>query len=157
MSMVAFIPNTPGDFTVFQRDEAEHQLEDVLNTLWTTNYPALHTCSIKMPKFSISYKAIDMKAILNNMGVHDIFASNTANFTSMTPSDNLYVTNVEHAAAIKVSEGGIKASAASSIMTGWRITPRQASLQKPFVFLIRHEATGSVLFLGKLTKPHYIN
>ena len=55
--------------------------------------------------------------------------------------------------AIKVDENGTKV-ATSSLGSGGDIAPRTVELtfNKPFVYAIRENTTGAILFMGKVVK-----
>ena len=152
--MIAFMPHNAGDFQAFEQPSATTLVQEVLETIGRRSYQSL-SCRILMPKFSINFKVEDMKTVLHSMGVRDIFDETEADFSHMTSSDSLYVTDVQHAAAIRVTESGMRASAAAAVTSGWKSAPFTINLRKPFIFMIRHEETGSILYLGKLTRPNF--
>ena len=72
----------------------------------------------------------------------------------------LHISEVVHQARVEVTEEGTKAAAATAvIMTATvcfsRLPPPRATFKAdhPFLFLIRDRDNGSILFLGRLTKP----
>lgn len=147
------MPTTPGDFIRLERDGASNSVEAIINKQFLAKNTIRPTCTIEMPKFSVQFKLNDFRSMLKEMGVIDIFNPNQSDFSLMTPSDNLYVNNIQHGAAAEITEAGVKASAATSITLNWRSLPLQARIDRPFLFMIRHKPSGTTLFFGKVKNP----
>ena len=92
---------------------------------------------------------------LQLLGVNAIFDGETADLSRMTQGNasDLYVNDAMHQAILAASENGIEASASTLI----KIQPRQrvdlVRINKPFLFAIRQDNTGAILFLGKVINP----
>ena len=68
----------------------------------------------------------------------------------------LYVRAALHQAVVSVDEEGTEAAAATAVvMTTESAEPERVSVtvDRPFIFLIRDRATGTVLFLGRVMQP----
>jgi serpin B len=73
----------------------------------------------------------------------------------MTGKKELYLTAVIHKAFVDVNEEGTEAAAATGVVVGVKsvqVTPVFRA-DHPFVFLIRDNQTGSILFMGRLANP----
>uniref|UniRef100_A0A8C2QT27 Serpin domain-containing protein n=1 Tax=Capra hircus TaxID=9925 RepID=A0A8C2QT27_CAPHI len=70
-----------------------------------------------------------------------------------TGSENLHVSHILQKAKIEVSEDGTKASAATTAILIARSSPPWFIVDRPFLFFIRHNPTGAVLFMGQINKP----
>ncbi len=70
----------------------------------------------------------------------------------MTRGGGLFLAAVEHEAVVEVDEEGTEAAAVSggAIASGHGPT---VLVDRPFLFGIRDEPTGAVLFLGRVTDP----
>ncbi|KAG8514316.1 Serpin A11 [Galemys pyrenaicus] len=112
-----------------------------------------------MPKFSIS-ASYDLETILPKMGIRDAFGKN-ADFSGITKTDSLQVSKAAHKAVLDVDEEGTEAAAASATKLVLRSKDRHTyptiSFNKPFLLQITHGATGTPLFLGKMTDPTNIS
>ena len=90
-------------------------------------------------------------------GMSDAFDPKRADFTGMTPKGPLFLDAVEHAAIVEVNEAGTVAAAATSSSIGCAASmpppPAQFHADHPFLFLIRDNHTGTVLFLGRIADP----
>jgi serpin B len=115
------------------------------------------TVDVRFPKFS-NESRLSLKQTLSGMGMSDAFSENRADFTGMTPKRPMFIDAVEHAALVEVDEKGTVAAAATSVLFGCAsVGPpaRSATFHAdhPFVFLIRDNHTGTMLFLGRVIDP----
>ncbi|KAG5837686.1 hypothetical protein ANANG_G00242070 [Anguilla anguilla] len=104
-----------------------------------------------MPKFSAEAE-VDLQTPLTALGVTDMFSQSKANFKYLS-SEPLYVSKALQKAKIQVNEDGTKASAATTAILLARSSPPWVIVDRPFIFLIRHNLTGTVLFMGQINKP----
>jgi len=110
---------------------------------------------IYLPKYKVetSYK---LKEYLINMGMSIPFTS-SADFSGITGTKDLFISQVVHKAFIDVNEEGTEAAAAtavimlkSSIGGSSRIV---LDCNHPFIYLIQHKQTGTILFMGSINDP----
>ncbi len=115
-----------------------------------------HIVDTKLPKFKITAK-FELKPVLSKMGMPIAFIKGKANFTGMASGENLYISEVVHKAFVDVNEEGTEAAAATGVIakaTSAPVYPRaKFYADKPFVFLLRDNRTGSILFMGRLANP----
>ena len=84
------------------------------------------------------------------------FAPNKANFAGMNGKRNLFISAALHKAFVDVNEEGTEAAAATGIVIGVTSLPpkpKEFRADHPFVFLIRDNQPGSILFVGRLANP----
>ena len=112
---------------------------------------------VTLPKFKFSgeFKLADT---LRDMGMTDAFDQTKANFSGMTDKEQLYISQVIHKAFVAVDEDGTEAAAATAVMMrpGDVMRPAEPTVFKadhPFVFIIRHNPTGQILFMGRVMNP----
>jgi serpin B len=109
---------------------------------------------VYLPKFSMTSQ-FNLDGVLRAMGMTAAFNSERADFSGMTGKRELYITAVVHKAFVDVNEQGTEAAAATGVVVGTasiRITPTFRA-DHPFVFLIRDNQTGSILFIGRVMNP----
>ncbi|XP_030627864.1 alpha-1-antitrypsin homolog isoform X1 [Chanos chanos] len=109
---------------------------------------------VTVPKFSIS-ATYSLADTLKEMGMVSTF-SETADFSSISETDQLKVSQVEHKAVLKVDERGTEAAAATTEEFGGLsgVMPRlRIDLNRPFLLLIVEDSTKTILFMGKITDP----
>lgn len=108
--------------------------------------------TVAIPKCRLEYKKSLIKA-LQALGIKDMFETNVANFRKLSKDKDIYASAFIHKAVVQVNEAGTTASASTSV----RFTPLSGTLNNttfvadhPFAFYIVHEASGLVLFYGKV-------
>jgi serpin B len=115
-----------------------------------------HQVDVTLPKFKVTAE-FKLKPTLSDMGMAIAFTGQ-ADFSGISKSEGLMIADVIHKAYVDVNEQGTEAAAATAVI----IAPTAAPPPKPkatfkadhpFVFLIRDNATGSILFMGRVTDP----
>jgi len=91
------------------------------------------------------------------MGMEDAF-SGAADFSGMTGRRDLFISAVVHKAFVAVDEKGTEAAAATGVtMKLTSLAPPTQPVvfraDHPFVFLIRDQVSGAILFMGRLADP----
>nr|NP_001027950.1 Not2 protein precursor [Ciona intestinalis]BAB00620.1 Not2 [Ciona intestinalis] len=153
-TMVFIVPIVAGNFGPLKGAVGASKISQALDRYWTgyRNMPIpMRVCEVRMPKFKITHSVDDLMGAMRAMNVTDIF-STEADFSPMTP-ELVYVTDMRHKAVIKVNEQGVKATAATSIGLTGRSLPIRVEINRPFMYMIRHEPTGALLFLGRVVDP----
>jgi serpin B len=109
---------------------------------------------LKLPKFKFDaeYK---LKPILSDMGMPIAF-SDAANLSRMTRSNDLKIDEVFHKAFVEVSEEGTEAAAATAVVIVLKSIsiPVEFFANRPFIFVIRENKDGNILFMGRVTNPN---
>ncbi len=149
LSMVILLPQA-GKFTNFEDMLTVDKLGSILKGL-TSSY-----VNLSMPKFEFN-SDFGLADTLKDMGMTAAFDPNTADFSGMTGSRDLYITDVVHKAFISVDEKGTEAAAASGVMMGAAAMPPEPvafTADRPFIFLIRDISTGAILFMGRVLNPN---
>ncbi len=108
--------------------------------------------NVSFPKFEIEYGAKELKEPLAALGMKDIF-SDRANLSGIR--EGICVSSVLHQGKIEVNEKGSEAAAATIVEvreTAMPIIndPKEFIADRPFVFIIEDEESGTILFMGKL-------
>ncbi|MBU0763946.1 MAG: serpin family protein [Bacteroidetes bacterium] len=107
---------------------------------------------VHLPKFEI-ISEFSLEATLAEMGMPSAFNSE-ADFSGMTGNKGLFIDKVIHKAFLHVSEEGTEAAAATAVvMRKNAIIPKKFEVNRPFVYLIKDNTTGSILFIGKVNRP----
>ena len=92
------------------------------------------------------------------MGMPLAFSGDSADFSGITGRRDLCISKVIHQALIEVDETGTEAAAATAVTmvcTASRIQPdiKIFRADHPFIFMIRENTTGSILFMGRIMNP----
>ncbi|MCU0727095.1 MAG: serpin family protein [Planctomycetes bacterium] len=110
-----------------------------------------------LPKFTFT-SSFDLGGRLAALGMKDAFSARDADFTGITTAEPLFIGPVLHKAFVAVDEAGTEAAAATVVMMLKGAAPRTEEptpfvADHPFLFLIRHRATGAILFIGRVADP----
>jgi len=106
---------------------------------------------VNLPKFKTTCE-FELADVLAEMGMPHAFAG--ADFSGMTGIKDLFISKVIHKAFVDVNEEGTEAAAATAVVMGRGISKTLLfRANHPFVFLIRENKTGSILFIGRIIDP----
>ncbi|MBA0595482.1 serpin-ZX [Gossypium raimondii] len=121
-------------------------------------YQPVEVGEFRIPRFKISF-GLKASEVLKRLGLVLPF-SGEGGLTEMVDSpqgQNLYVSNIFHKSFIEVNEEGTEAAAATSAVIALRSLRIPQTIDfvadHPFLFLIRENATGVVLFIGHVLNP----
>ena len=106
------------------------------------------------PRFKMTSE-FELAKVLGAMGMPDAF-SGKADFSGMTGNRDLFISAVIHKAYVEVNEEGTEAAAATGVTMKLTSIPTPSPVFRadhPFIFLIRDNQTGSILFLGRVANP----
>jgi serpin B len=147
LSMVILLPAS-GNFEAFEEGLEAQQISDIISDL------QLAQVTLTMPKFEFDSE-FSLKDTLAEMGMPAAF-SEAADFSGMTGTRDLCISEVLHKAFVSVDEAGTEAAAATAVIVGETAVPGQSAevtVNRPFIFLIRDIDTGAVLFVGRVLNP----
>jgi len=109
---------------------------------------------VYLPRFKVTSE-FELAQVLGSMGMPDAFCAK-ADFSGMTGNKDLFISAVVHKAYVDVNEEGTEAAAATGVamkLTSIAPPPPVFKADHPFVFLIRDNRMGSILFLGRTANP----
>lgn len=141
LSMTVIVPQ---DLETFEEGLDEDRVEEVLGQIVDGG---VH---LSLPRFT-ARTHLSLGDTLAAMGMPTAFGGG-ADFSGMTGQPGLFIQAVEHEAVVEVDEAGTRAAAASGAAMADSHGPT-ITVDRPFLFLIRDEPTGAVLFLGRVTDP----
>lgn len=118
---------------------------------------------VAMPTFQATY-SMTLNDTLKSLGIVTAFDPLKADFSplvgtgtvSSTSNPKLYLSSVKHKTYIEVNELGTEAAAVTGAVvspSAVMLAPVHFSANKPFVYLIRDNQTGVVLFAGTVLDP----
>jgi serpin B len=110
---------------------------------------------VSLPKFTLEY-AIRLNDVLKALGMAEAFDPCQADMSNMfpvTPDQRFWIDDVRHKTFIDVNEEGTEAAAATSVGIGATSAPRRIVVDRPFLFAIREQFSGTILFMGKIMNP----
>ncbi len=150
LSMLVILPKTD---RLADLAKVEQSLSDL--PTWTAGLRGKRV-NLAMPKFKFESQ-LALAGDLEAMGMPDAF-SGTADFSRITTQEKLLISAVIHKAFIEVNEAGTEAAAATAVAVSAMAMPVEDDpidfiANHPFLFAIRHNQTGAILFLGRVVKP----
>ena len=95
---------------------------------------------------------------LQELGIRKAFRADSADFFGIS-DDTLFISEVKHKSFVEVNEEGTEAAAVTSIgmVTSTAAimphSPFEMIVDRPFLFLIRQQQSGAILFMGRVTDP----
>ena len=110
--------------------------------------------TLTMPPFEFESE-FSLGETLAGMGMPDALGDR-ADFSGMVGSKGLRISEVVQKAFVSVDERGTEAAAATAVavhVSGPNKDPIPVTVNRPFIFLIRDAATGTVLSLGRVMNP----
>ncbi len=118
---------------------------------WILNLDSTDTY-VSIPKFTLEYE-IELNDVLKALGMEIAFTPGAADFTNMVASGGAYIEKVKHKTFVDVNEEGTEAEAVTSVEMGFTSAPQMVRVNRPFVFAIRENYSGTILFMGKIVDP----
>ena len=111
--------------------------------------------NLQLPRFTIECR-YRLEDILPEMGMKLAFTNN-ADFTGINGEIPLSISRVVHKTFVSVDEEGTEAAAATAVEAGvTSVGPDERIVNfivdKPFIFMIRENSTGVILFIGAMKK-----
>ena len=149
LAMIVLLPRA-GQFSAFEDSLSTQRLKAILGAMQPQDV------RLTLPKFKVESE-FSLKDVLEQLGMTDAFGG-AADFSGMTGRPELCITSVFHQAYIAVDEAGTEAAAATAVIMGGGglATPSlfiEFTADRPFLFLIQDEATGAILFVGRVLDP----
>ena len=148
LSMVVLLPKKADGVKDLEKELVSDNLAD-----WLAR---IHKREVQVffPRFKMTSE-FELAKVLGAMGMPDAF-SGKADFSGMTGNRDLFISAVIHKAYVEVNEEGTEAAAATGVTMKLTSIPTPSPVFRadhPFIFLIRDNQTGSILFLGRVANP----
>ena len=157
LSMIFLLPNDKHS-SLADLEDAMSKVTD-LNSIFHKfhKFGRKSKVEVTLPRFKLESE-LDLNEPLNKLGMTDMFDEFKADFSGMTggTKNRLFVSIVKQKAFVEVNEEGTEAAAATAAVMMGRSRqpePEQFTCDRPFMFLIRDNLTGMILFSGHVTDP----
>ena len=158
VAMTILLPES-GKFEEFEGSLSGQSVRDIVESLES------ELVRLTMPKFEME-SGFSLSDTLKAMGMPDAFDDQAANFSGMDGQlcrargdICLLISDVLHQAFVSVDEAGTEAAAATAVIVGVTRAvgvepdPIEVVVDRPFLLIIRHHATDTVLFVGRVLDP----
>jgi len=149
VSLVLLLP--PADqFAAFEQSLTADKAAAIAAAMQPTDM------ELTMPRFTYD-TSLSLRGALSALGMPLAFDAGQADFSGATGRRDLYISDVIHKANVAVDEKGTEAAAATAVSVGTSAIasppPVVVRADHPFVFFIRDQQTGSILFVGRVLDP----
>lgn len=149
LSMVVLLPRQPDGLSKLEESLTSENLSQWLARLFSREVV------VSVPKFKATTQ-FSLASVLQSMGMTDAFSSD-ADFSGMDGKKDLFISAVIHKAYVDVNEEGTEAAAATgAVMKLTSLGPSEKPVFRadhPFLFLIRDNKSGGILFIGRVMDP----
>ena len=161
------LPYGDGQFNMFiMLPAAQKTTADIVaelnNDNWDSWIGSLQTeqVVVKLPKFKFDFFRL-LNDDLTGMGMGIAFDPDNADFSGINPERDLYISRVLHKTFIDVNEEGTEAAAVTAVeISETSYNPDEPVIRyfiadHPFLFAIRENSSGTILFMGRVGQPKY--
>uniref|UniRef100_A0A224XF17 Putative Protease inhibitor n=1 Tax=Megacormus gertschi TaxID=1843536 RepID=A0A224XF17_9SCOR len=148
VSMVVLLPFDAKRLSKVEQELTSSELNDIISSMET------ETVFVNIPKFKLE-DSKELQKNLTSLGMESAF-TNGANLRGIAKEGNLKVSKIIHKAVVEVNEEGSEAAGATAILiipySSASITMKTFYVNHPFLFFIRDDRTGMILFYGRVNK-----
>jgi serpin B len=153
LSMVILLPKTRDGLAAIEQRLGAANLAGWLASLESVDSSEVE---VEMPRFKATYSA-DLTGPLESLGVSAAFSRGAADFTGIDGKRDLFISAAVHKAYVDVNEEGTEAAGATGMVMSAKAMPVFGPIRfivdHPFLFLIRNNSTGGLLFFGRIVDP----
>jgi len=145
LSMIVLLPKETGGLADLEKSLTLNNL----NT-WLSKFRKQEVM-VYLPKFKMT-SGFSLVRTLADMGMPSAFSG--ADFSGLNGKKDLFITEVLHKAFVEVNEEGTEAAAATAVVLGRGFAEIPVfRADHPFVFMIKDNRSGSILFIGRVVNP----
>jgi len=147
-SMTIVIPSDPTTIDDVAKDITQQQWNAWVTSLYSTEM------YVSIPKFTLEYE-ITLNDVLKALGMEVAFSSGEADFSNLCAGpERAFISEVKHKTFVDVNEEGTEAAAVTSVEIGLTSAPQRIVADRPFIFALRENYSGTILFMGKIVNPN---
>lgn len=153
LSMVILLPDHVDGLSTLEQEVNEPNLQQWLAAL---DGQSPRKVRLYLPRFKLETD-YDLVPTLKQMGIAEAFKMPVADFRGMGwPKGKLRIAQIKHKAFVEVNEEGTEAAAVTAVEMVTKSIMEQPEVfrvDRPFLFLIRDHASGTILFMGRMVDP----
>ncbi|XP_038626266.1 leukocyte elastase inhibitor-like [Tachyglossus aculeatus] len=154
LSMIILLPDDiEDDSTGLTNIEKQLTLEKLKEWTQSQNLESLDV-HVRLPKFKLE-DSYNLNSHLSRLGLKDLFDSGRADLSGMSGARDLFISKIIHKSFVEVNEEGTEAAAATAGIAVFCMAMHEPEVtaDHPFLFFIRHNCSGTILFLGRYSAP----
>ncbi|KFW62558.1 hypothetical protein AS28_15042, partial [Pygoscelis adeliae] len=152
LSMLVLLPD---DISGLEQLENKISFEKLME--WSSpNVMEKRRVKVYLPRMKIEEK-YNLTSVLMALGMTDLFRP-SANLSGISSAESLKISEVIHEAYMEVSEEGTEMAGSAGSEGVMEDTKHSSEFEEfradhPFLFLIKHNPTNSILFFGRYCSP----
>ncbi|KFP59108.1 hypothetical protein N323_10468, partial [Cathartes aura] len=149
LSMLVLLPDD-----VSGLEQLENKISFEKLTDWTSpNVMEKKRVKVYLPRMKIEEK-YNLTSVLMALGMTDLF-SPSANLSGISSAESLKISEAIHEAYMEVNEEGTEMAGSAGVMGDIKHSSEfeEFRADHPFLFLIKHNPTNSILFFGRYCSP----
>ncbi|NXG93662.1 OVALX protein, partial [Stercorarius parasiticus] len=149
LSMLVLLPD---DISGLEQLENKISFEKLME--WTSpNVMEKKRVKVYLPRMKIEEK-YNLTSVLMALGMTDLF-SPSANLSGISSAETLKISEAIHEAYMEVTEEGTEMAGSAEVMGDIKLPSEfeEFRADHPFLFLVKHNPTNSILFFGKYCSP----
>lgn len=152
VSLVALLPKEDKSLSSLEESLSAEKMASLVQGMKPTKV------IVSFPRFKLTV-SFQLADVLAKLGMPTAFDVLRADFSGMTGSRDLFISRVVHKAFVDVNEEGTEAAAATGVVMATRavLNPKPDPVfqaDRPFLFALRDNRTGTLLFLGRVRNPN---
>jgi serpin B len=148
ISMLVLLPRDTEGIRQLEDTLTTESLDVIMSKMWEREV------DVYLPRFKIVWGTFALKNTLIKLGMPDAFDRERADFSGINGIGSLWISDVFHKAFIEVNEKGTEAAAATGVVIALsNFEPPVFRADHPFIFIIKNNHSGSILFMGRLMNP----
>ncbi|KAF1432437.1 hypothetical protein FQV21_0013859, partial [Spheniscus demersus] len=149
LSMLVLLPD---DVSGLEQLENKISFEKLME--WSSpNVMEKRRVKVYLPRMKIEEK-YNLTSVLMALGMTDLF-SPSANLSGISSAESLKISEAIHEAYMEVNEEGTETAGSAGVMGDIKHSSEfeEFRADHPFLFLIKHNPTNSILFFGRYRSP----
>ncbi len=150
LSMVVLLPREIEGIKEVENTLTTESLNTLLSNMYQNPKIYQRKVDLYLPKFKITWGTVSLKKALIELGMRDAFGN--ADFSGINGRGGIWISDVFHKAFVEVNEEGTEAAAGTGVVIK-RGSSLEFRVNHPFIFIIRDNQTGSILFMGRVMNP----
>ncbi len=153
LSMIVLLPNETDGLGALEQSLTAASLRE-----WMGKLQYARKVILTLPRFTMT-RTFELNDAMAALGMKLAFVRGKADFSGITDDPaGLWIGSAVHKAFVDVNEEGTEAAAATGIMMRAGAAMREPTpivfrADHPFVFLIRENKSGNILFMGRVNNP----
>jgi serpin B len=148
-SMLVFLPRLKDGLSKLEEQLDNDKLGTILREM------RRRRVEVELPRFKVESQ-FQLADVLKQLGMTLPFSAQ-ADFSGISASSKLIISDVVHKAFVDVNEKGTEAAAATAVIVVRAAAPAGQPISfhadHPFIYLIRDHESGAILFHGRVVNP----